>query len=92
MLASCAPRFCRTHRGDSIFVDLNHKAPGVCAARESPKASWPPRNDRMGISAVLDRVPLSDLLVQKRVESVPAGPKRIDLAHGLRVLQVGSRP
>src|SRR5436853_4936114 len=66
-LASGATGFCRTHRGDSIFVDFDHIPPGVSTARESSKALWPPRDDRVGIGAVLDRVSLFALLVEEAV-------------------------
>src|SRR5262245_61257410 len=60
-IASCASRLRRTHHGDSIFVDLDDVASGVCAAREAFEAFRSPENDRVGIGAGLDRVPLVDL-------------------------------
>ena len=78
---SCASRFRRTHRRDSIFVDLNDVASRVLAAREALEASRSPENDRVSVAAGLDHVALFDLLVEERVEAVPARPERIDLTH-----------
>jgi hypothetical protein len=82
MVALCASWFCRTHRGDSILVDLNDITSGVSAARESSEASWSPRDDRVGFSAALDRVPLFDFLVEEHIESVLTYAKGVDLTHG----------
>ena len=71
-IASCASRLCRTHRRASIFVDFNHIASGVSAAREAFETFWALRDDRVGIGARLDHVALFDLLVKERVETIPA--------------------
>ena len=70
----CASRLRRTHRGDSIFVDLDHIASGVCAASEPFEAFRLLGNDRVGVSAGFDHVTLFDLLVEVRVEPVPTSP------------------
>lgn len=92
LLALGASRFCRTHRGDPTFINLNHIASGIGTTRESSKAPWPPRDDRVGLGAILNRVPLFDLLVEEHVESVPAAPKRIDLAHDASIASQGLAP
>src|SRR5215216_310728 len=71
---SCASRLRGTHRDDSIFADLDHVASGVCAAREAFAAFRSPENDRVGVGAGLDRVTLFDLMVEERVEAIPASP------------------
>jgi hypothetical protein len=73
-LTLCASGLSGTHRGDSVFVDLNHVASGVWAAREALEAFRPAENDRVGVAAGLDRVALCDLLVEERVEAVLASP------------------
>src|SRR6476661_881827 len=80
-IASCAPRLRRTHRRASIFVDFNHVAFPVCAAREASETFRASRDDRVGVGAGLDHVTLFDLLVKERSEAVPARPQRIDLTH-----------
>jgi hypothetical protein len=80
-IASCASRLCRTHRRDSIFVDFHHVASRVCAAREASEALRASRDDRVGVGAGLDHVTLFDLLVEKRVEAVPARSQGIDFTH-----------
>ena len=80
-IASCASRLCRAHRRDSIFVDFDHVASRVCAAREASESLRASRDDRVGIGASLDHVALFDLLVEERVEAVPARAQRIDLTH-----------
>jgi hypothetical protein len=67
-IASCASWLCRTHRRAPIFVDFNHVASGVCAAREAFKTFRAARDDRVGVGAGLDHVPLVDLLVKEVVE------------------------
>jgi hypothetical protein len=70
--ASSASRLCRTHRRDSIFVDFDHVASSVCAAREASEALRSSRDDRVGVGAGLDHVTLFDPLVEERVEAAPA--------------------
>ena len=70
----CASRLRGTHRCDSIFVDLNDVASRVWTAREALAAFRSPENDRVGVAAGLDLVALFDLLVEERVEAVPASP------------------
>jgi hypothetical protein len=72
--ASGASRLRGTHRRGSVFVDLNHVPSRVSAAREALEAFWLPEDDRMGLGAGLDRPTLFDLLVEKRIEAVPASP------------------
>src|SRR5215217_7325404 len=79
---SRATWLCRTHRGDSLFVDLDHVAPWVSAAGEALEASRPPGNDRVSVGAGLDDVPLSELLVEERVQTILASSERVDLSHG----------
>jgi hypothetical protein len=69
-----ASRLGGTHRGDSIFVDLNYVASRVWAAREALEAFRSPEDNRVGVAAGLDYVALVDLLVEERVEAVPASP------------------
>ena len=92
IVASRASWFCRTHRGDSILVDLNDIASGVSGARESSEASWSPRDDRVGLSAALDRVPLFDFLVEEHIESVLACAKGVDLTHAREYRKLGPPP
>ncbi len=73
-IASCATWLRRPHRGDSILVDLDHVAPGVCSTREASEACRSPRDDRMGVGAGLDHVTLFDLLVEEGGEAIPARP------------------
>jgi hypothetical protein len=81
-IASGASRLCRPHCGDPVFVDLDDVAAGVCAAREPFEAFRSPEDDRVGVGAGLDLVPLFELPVEERVQPVPAGTEGIDLAHG----------
>ena len=81
VVASCPSRLRRTHRRDSIFVDLDDVASRVWAAREALEAFRSPENDRVGVAAGLDHVALFNLLVEERVEAVPASAERIDLTH-----------
>src|SRR6266576_3866862 len=80
-VASGPSRLCRTHRRASTFVDFNHVASGVCAAREAFETPRASRDDRVGVVAGLDHVTLVDLLVEERVEGVPARAEGIDLTH-----------
>ena len=80
-IASCASRLCRTHRRASIFVDFNHIASGVSTAREAFETFRALRDDRVGVGAGLDHVTLFDLLVEERVEAVPARASGIDFTH-----------
>jgi len=73
-IASCATWLRRTHRGDSILVDLDYVASGVCSAREAFEACRSPRNDRMGVGAGLDHVTLFNLLVEERGQTIAASP------------------
>jgi hypothetical protein len=73
-IALCSSRLRRTHRCDSIFVDLNDVASRVRAAREALEAFRSPENDRVGVAARLDHVALLDLLVEEHVEAFPASP------------------
>src|SRR5689334_8122473 len=72
--ASCASRLRRTHHGNPVFVDLDHVASRVWAAREAFEACRSPRNDRMGVGAGFDRITLLHLLVEERVEAILANP------------------
>jgi hypothetical protein len=81
-IASGASRLCRPHCGDPVFVDLDDVAAGVCAAREPFEAFRSPEDDRVGVGAGLDLVPLFELPVEERVQPFPAGTEGIDLAHG----------
>src|SRR5436190_14988343 len=80
-VASGPSRLCRTHRRASTFVDFNHVASGVCAAREAFETPRASRDDRVGVGAGLDHVTLVDLLVEERVESVATCAEGIDLTH-----------
>src|SRR6266480_1797367 len=80
-VASGPARLCRTHRRASTFVDFNHVASGVCAAREAFETPRASRDDRVGVGAGLDHVTLVDLLVEERVESVATCAEGIDLTH-----------
>jgi hypothetical protein len=86
-IASGASRLCRPHCGDPVFVDLDDVAAGVCAAREPFEAFRSPEDDRVGVGAGLDLVPLFELPVEERVQPVPAGTEGIDLAHGREYLK-----
>jgi len=81
-IASGASRLCRPHCGDPVFVHLDDVAAGVCAARKPFEAFRSPEDDRVGVGAGLDLVPLFELPVEERVQPVPAGTEWIDLAHG----------
>jgi hypothetical protein len=80
-IASGPSRLCRSHRGDSVFVDLDHVASRVCSAREPFEPFRSPRDDRVGVGAGLDRVALFNLLVEEDVEAILARPERVDLSH-----------
>ena len=77
--ASCASWLRRTHRRDSLFVDFDHMAPGVGTARETLEALRASRDDRVRAGAGFDGVPLFELLVEERVESVGARTEWIHL-------------
>src|SRR4051794_18109581 len=79
--ASAASGLCRTHRRTSILVDLDHVAAGICAAGEAFQTSRTLRDDRVGVGTGLDHVALGDLLLEERVEALPAHAQRIDLTH-----------
>src|SRR5436190_3920759 len=79
-----------THRRDSVFVDLNHEASRVRAAREALEAFRSAENDRVRVAARLDRVALLDLCVEECVEAVPASPERVDLSHGASIASEAS--
>lgn len=81
-IASRASRLGWPHLGDSIFVDLDRVASGVCAARKAFEPFRSPRNDRVGVGAGLDRVTLFDLLLEERVEAIFASPQGVDLSQG----------
>jgi hypothetical protein len=72
--ASGASRLRGTHRCGSVLVDLDHTPSRVWAAREALEAFRFPEDDRMGLGASLDHPTLFDLLVEKRIEAVPASP------------------
>lgn len=80
-IASGASRLCRPHCGDPVFVDLDDVAAGVRAARKSLEALRSPEDDRVGVGAGLNRVPLFELSVEERVQPAPARTEGIDLAH-----------
>jgi hypothetical protein len=80
-IASCASRLCRTHRGASIFGYFNYVTSGVCAACEAFETFRASRDDRVGVRAGLDHVTLFDLLIEERVEAVPARALGIDFTH-----------
>src|SRR3954453_19163656 len=73
-IASRASRLRGPHRGSSVFVDLDHVASGVRSTREPFEAFRAPEDDRVGVCAGLDCAALLDLLVEERVEAVPANP------------------
>jgi hypothetical protein len=81
IIASSASRLCWTHRRSSTFVDFNNVASRVGAAREAFEAFRALRDDRVGVGAGLDHITLFDLLLEERVEAVPACAEGIDLAH-----------
>src|SRR4051812_26783992 len=70
----CASRLRGTHCCDPIFADLDDVAARVSAAREAPQAFRSPEDDCVGVAAGLDHVALLHLLLQIRVEAVPASP------------------
>ena len=74
---SGAPRLCRPHRRDAVFVDLDDVAAGVFPAREPFEPLRSPEDDRVGVGAGLDLVALVDLPVEERIEPVP-GDSRVD--------------
>jgi hypothetical protein len=78
---SRASRLRGTHRGGSIFVDLDDVTSGICATHEALEALRAPRNDRVCVRAALDHVTLFDLLVEERVEAVSASAAWVDLSH-----------
>src|SRR5881394_2084786 len=80
-VASGPSRLCRAHRRASTFVDFDHIASGVCAAREAFETPRASRDDRVGVGAGLDHVTLVDLLVEERVEGVATCAEGIDLTH-----------
>src|SRR6476646_426881 len=84
-----AARLRRTHRRCSGFVDLDHVAAGVRAAREAFEAFGAPRDDRVGVGPRLDHVPLFLLLVEERVEAVPPSTGCVDLAHRREYRKIG---
>src|SRR5579862_8874627 len=83
--ASSAARLCRAHRRASIFVDLDDEASGVCAAGEAAQTPRASRDDRVGAGARLDHVALCHLLLEERVETLPARAQGIDLTHGASI-------
>ena len=78
---SCASWLRRTHRRDSICVDFDDIASGICAAREAFDASRASRNDRVRRRPGLDDVPLFELLIEERVQRIRATTRWVDLTH-----------